>query len=153
MNHAEREAHHMATMHRLRSMKIEDRKTKGIDHERTTVRVAALLALEVRSYLATEKGCEALERLLEMTESRDSGQIQSVANFLGAMWGASLLDPIILRGLDSEVGDDCIAVLDAVRWGRLSVSAMVEQANVRVPRTLRAWKLLGPEMGTGTNAP
>lgn len=153
MGQAEREAHHLATMNRLRSMKIEDRKSKGIDHERTTIRAAELLALEVRSYLATERGCEALERLLEMTECRDSGQIQSVAKFLGAMWGVSLLDPISLRDLDPEIGDDCIAVLDAVRWGRLSVSAMVDQGNVRMPRTLRAWKLLEHETGTGTSAP
>lgn len=74
---------------------------------------------------------------------QDSGQISSVAKFLAAVWGVSLLDYSSLRSLDQSIGDDCIAVLDAVRWGRISVGAMADDADLRMPKMLRAWQLFG----------
>lgn len=143
MKKAARDEQHWREINRMCSQKFKA--SDPIDRDRLILENSKLMVLEIRAYQDTETGCEAFERLLALTESGDPDQTQSIAKFLAVIWGASLLDPSALSDLDPKIGDDCIAVLNALRWGRLRVSTMVADANVRVPRTLRAWHVLEPE--------
>ena len=153
MQKAAREEQHWKVIHRMSSRKFNASDMTIIERDRLILENANFMVLETRAHQDTEAGCEAFERLLTLTESGDTDQTQSVAKFLAAIWGASLLDPSGLSDLDPNIADDCIAVLNALRWGRLCVSTMVDDANVRVPRTLRAWHMLESEASKAAGFP
>lgn len=99
-----------------------------------------------RATAATAKGVPALERLLVLAETRDSGQIQRIASFLGAVWnGKRHFDFYDLRALDADISDDMLAVLDALRWGKLAVGDMVPHGDRRIEAVLTSWGMYGPE--------
>lgn len=100
-----------------------------------------LARLEVAGFAATENGIAAFERLLHLAETRSSGQIRYIAEFLAAAWGVTHLHLDTLKGLDEEIGADMIAVLNSVRWHRVGVYAMAVDARKRVPAVLKAWGL------------
>lgn len=100
---------------------------------------------EQRATASTLAGGQALERLLRLAESRDSGQILRVALFLGAVWnGARHFDLYDLRALDVEISDDMLAVLDALRWAKVSIDDLAPSAEARIEAVLKAWGLIGP---------
>jgi hypothetical protein len=49
-----------------------------------------------------------------------------------------------LRALDVEISDDMLAVLDALRWAKLSVGEMVPNGDSRIEAVLTAWAMFGP---------
>jgi hypothetical protein len=99
-----------------------------------------------RATEATTKGVTALGRLLTLAETRQSGQIEHIASFLGAVWnGKRHFDLYELRALDVAISDDMLAVLDALRWAKLSVGDMVPSGDLRIEAVLTAWGMFGPE--------
>jgi hypothetical protein len=62
---------------------------------------------------ARKAGEPALMRLVELCETRDSGQVQRVARLLAGLYNgyAYPLDLTDLRGLDSDILEDCLAVM------------------------------------------
>ena len=108
--------------------------------------LASLQDYAGRATAATAKGVTALERLLSLAETRQSGQIEHIASFLGAVWnGKRHFDLYDLRALDVEISDDMLAVLDALRWAKLSVGDMVPNGDQRIEAVLTAWGMFGPE--------
>jgi len=103
-------------------------------------------ANENRADIATAAGAQALARLLTLAETRDSGQIRRVALFIGACWnGARHFDLFELRGLDAEISDDMLAVLDALRWARVAVEDLVPDGDKRIQKVLIAWGMYGED--------
>lgn len=99
-----------------------------------------------RALAATRKGAVAFNRLLEMAEQRDSGQIHRIALFIGGCWnGRRHFDLFDLRGLDEAIGDDMLAVLDALRWGYADIGRMIEGGDARIEAMLARWGMYGGE--------
>jgi hypothetical protein len=98
---------------------------------------------EERASAASEPGLDALNRLLVLAENRSSGQIETIAQFLGAIWnGRRHFDLYDLRRLDVEISDDMLVMLDMLRWGRVSIDAV---AGRRIENVLKAWDMYGPD--------
>lgn len=147
MTKDERQHEHELILKEISQIKLLDSFTKEVDHESTTKLRAKLMDTELKGYLAREKGYESFERLIHMAETRNSGQIERVAKFIGACWDDHGFCPCDLRSLDQQIGDDMLAVLDAIRYGRIAVYEMADNATSRVPALLRLWGLM-PEIGT-----
>lgn len=97
-------------------------------------------AAEVKNYNATHNGVQAFERLLNYAETRNSGQIQRIAQFLAGVWGVDQgLKLECLVSLDQSIGDDMLAVLNAIRTNALSIRDMSVDGSKRVPAALRLW--------------
>lgn len=101
---------------------------------------------ESRASAATGKGAHALERLLSLAETRQSGQIERIASFLGGIWnGKRHFDLYDLRALDVEISDDMLAVLDALRWAKVGIGDLVPNGDRRIEAALTRWGMYGPE--------
>ena len=100
----------------------------------------------VRSGEATRKGAQAVARLLQLAETRDSGQIPRVARFLAATYNgqAFQLDPFELRAVDIPISDDMLCCLDALRWGRADLYTLVPDGDARVRAVIDRWGLRWP---------
>ena len=99
-----------------------------------------------RSGEATRKGAQAFARLLQLAETRDSGQIPRVARFLAATYNgqAFQLDPFELRAVDIAISDDMLRCLDALRWGRADLYTLVPDGDARVRAVIDRWGLRWP---------
>ena len=100
-----------------------------------------------RSGEATRKGAQAFARLLQLAETRDSGQIPRVARFLAATYNgqAFQLDPFELRAVDIAISDDMLCCLDALRWGRADLHTLVPDGDRRLQAVIARWGLRWPE--------
>jgi len=100
----------------------------------------------VRSGEATRKGAQAFARLLQLTETRDSGQIPRVVRFVAATYNgqAFQLDPFELRAVDIAISDDMLCCLDALRWGRADLYTLVPDGDARVRAVIDRWGLRWP---------
>jgi hypothetical protein len=99
---------------------------------------------ESRGKTATTKGALALQRLLNLAETRNSGQIHSIAQFIGACWnGRRHFNFFDLRILDTAISDDMLAVLDALRWAQADIENMVPDGHARVEAVLALWGMFG----------
>ena len=103
--------------------------------------------IELRQAEATAKGGHAMERLLQLAETRDSGQVRRIALFLAATYDGEAfpLDPFELRAVDEAIGDDMLACLDALRWGRVELHRLVPDGERRVKSVIEQWGLKWPE--------
>jgi hypothetical protein len=99
-----------------------------------------------RSGEATRKGAQAFARLLQLAETRDSGQVPRVARFLAATYKgqAFQLDPFELRAVDIAISDDMLCCLDALRWGRADLYTLVPDGDARVRAVIDRWGLRWP---------
>lgn len=90
---------------------------------------------------ATDRGAQAFERLLRLAETRDSGQVRRVARFIAAVYNGQAFpwDLFELRAVDVAIGDDMLACLDALRWGRADLQTLVPQGDHRVQQLLAQW--------------
>jgi hypothetical protein len=143
MNSGEREQRHQASLARINRVQLVvgrgDR--MRVDHEGTLLERARMLAEEMRSHEATEQGLAAFSRLLRRVEERDARHTRDILTFVAAVWSNRPLPLHTLRGLDPEVGDDMVAVLDAFRYARLDLVEAVEGGPRRVARLLNEHKL------------
>lgn len=111
-----------------------------------TVLAAAARTHEARSARATAAAAQAFARLLALAEAHDSGQARRVARFLAAVFDGEVftLDPFDLRAVDVAIGDDMLACLDALRWGRADLHRLVPCGEARLLAVLQRWGLAWP---------
>ena len=101
---------------------------------------------EARAQAAQARAAQAYARLLELAETRDSGQIKRIAGFLASTYNGQAFawDPFELRGLDVEIGDDMLACLDALRWAKADLHLLVPLGEKRVLAVIELWGLQWP---------
>ena len=104
-------------------------------------------AFAIRSNDATHKGAQAFARLLQLAETRDSGQIPRIARFLAATYNgqAFQLDLFELRAVDIAISNDMLCCLDALRWGRADRHTLIPDGDARVRAVLERRRLRWPE--------
>lgn len=97
-----------------------------------------------RARAVHHRGVEALKRLLHLAETRDSGQIQRIALFIGACWnGRRHFDFFDFRSLDEDIGTDMLTVLDAHRYGLADIENMFPGARDQIIGVLKRWGMYG----------
>lgn len=103
--------------------------------------------LELRKREATAKGAHAFQRLLQLAETRDSGQVRRVARFIAATYNGEAfpLDLFELRAVDEAIGDDMLLCIDALRWGQADLHRLVPAGERRVREVIELWGLKWPE--------
>ena len=103
--------------------------------------------LRLRSSEATAKGGQAYARLLAMAETRNSGQIRRIAQFIASTYNgdAFRFDLFELRGLDVEVSDDMLLCLDALRWANADLYRLIPDGDQRVKAVIELWGRKWPE--------
>jgi len=96
---------------------------------------------------ATAKGGQAYARLVNLAETRDSGQIRSVVRFIASTYNGQAFpfDLFELRGLDEAIGDDMLLCLDALRWGRIDLYRLIPDGDERVKAVIAQWGLKWPD--------
>ena len=101
----------------------------------------------IRTRDAQAKAAQAYARLLALAEERDSGQIRRIAQFVASTYngGAFPFDLFDLRAVDVAIGDDMLACLDALRWGKADLYKLVPDGERRVQAVITAWGLKWPE--------
>lgn len=88
----------------------------------------------------------ALDRLLTLAETQESGQIKTVALFIGACWnGRRHFDFFDFRCLDWEIREDMFAVLLAHASGCSDIENMLPHAQQRIVQVLDRWGMYGAE--------
>jgi hypothetical protein len=99
--------------------------------------------LRLRKSAATARGGQAFLRLLQLAETHNSGQVARIARFLAATFDGSTFkfDLFDLRTVDEAIGDDMLACLDALRWGRADLHTLVPDGRQRVLAVIDAWGL------------
>jgi hypothetical protein len=138
MDRKQRERRHQANLDHIDRVQVlagRGDRTR-VDHEGTLFERARLLEDEIRSHRATELGLAAFDRLLRVAEERSSPHVGDVMRFLSAVWNAKPLPLLTLRGLEPQIGDDMVAVLDAFRYARLDLAADVQGGARRVVRVM-----------------
>ena len=87
----------------------------------------------LRKCEATAKGGHAFQRLLQLTEARDSGQVRRVALFIAATYyGVAFpFDLFELRAVDEAISDDMLLCIDALRWGQSDLHSLVPDGDRR----------------------
>ena len=103
--------------------------------------------LRHRSSTATAQGGQAYGRLVHLPETRDSGQIRRIAQFIASTYNGQAFpfDLFELRGLDEAIGDDVLLCLDALRWGQTDLHSLVPDGDRRVRAVIDLWGLKWPE--------
>jgi hypothetical protein len=138
MNQAERERRHLANLDRVNQVQlvVGTGDKARIDHEGTLYERARLMAEELRSHDATERALAAFDRLLRVAEEAQDCGARQVGDFIAAVWEDQPLRPSALRAVGGELGDDMLAVLDGLRYGRLALAQHVTGGPRRVTRLL-----------------
>ena len=95
-----------------------------------------------RAAAAHAKAIPAFERLLVLTETRMSGQIDYVAQFIAATHnGRFHFDLFNLRVLDESICDDMLACLDCLAWATSDLYRLVPGGQARVEAVITKWNL------------
>lgn len=86
---------------------------------------------------------QALARLLDLAEHRNSGQIRRVALFLAGTYNGEdfPFDLFELRTVDVAISHDMLVCLDALRWGKADLYKLVPDGERRVRAVIDAWGL------------
>ena len=100
-----------------------------------------------RSGEATRKGAQAFARLLQLAETRDSGQVRRVSLFIAATYNGEAFpfDLFELRAVDEAISDDMLLCIDALRWGQADLFGLVPDGDRRVRAVIEQWGLKWPE--------
>ncbi|MDM0029092.1 DUF7673 family protein [Variovorax saccharolyticus] len=106
-----------------------------------------------RAAAAQGAAAQALGRLVAIAERRQTdqlGQIVHVAQFLASTFDghAFPFDLFELRAVDVATGDDMLACLDALRWGRADLHRLIPAGERRIRAVIDAWGLTWPEGNT-----
>lgn len=99
-----------------------------------------------RSSAAQSKAAQAIARLMHLAETRDSGQVPRIAQFLASTYNGTAFpwDPFDLRRLDVEISDDMLTCLEALRWGKADLYKLVPDGEKRVEAIIALWGLKWP---------
>jgi hypothetical protein len=140
MTHNDRERQHRARLAQIECVQVVagtgDR--ARVNHERTLIERARMLAEEIGSHATTERGLDALDRLLHAVEDGPSVYKRDIGAFIEAVWNNKPLALTALRGVDKRTADDMIEVLDAWRFARVNLAENVRGGPRRVAGALRA---------------
>lgn len=138
MNPAERAQSHEASLRRIETVRLVSGRgdRSRIDHEGTLMERARLTMEELEAYRATERGLEALDRLLRIAEESHPGRATEIFGLLAAVRDHQPISLDLLRGPPPAVAEDMLAVIDAYRWARLPLVEQVEGGPRRVARVL-----------------
>lgn len=103
--------------------------------------------IRLRKGEATAKGGHAYQRLLQLAETRDSGQVHRIALFIAATYNGEAFpfDLFELRAVDEEISDDMLLCIDALRWGQADLYRLVPDGDRRVKAVIDKWGLKWPE--------
>ena len=95
---------------------------------------------------ATAKGGHAFQRLLQLAETRDSGQVRRVALYIAATYNGESFpfDLFELRAVDEAISDDMLLCIDALRWGQTDLHSLVPDGDRR-----RIWGGKGGDRAVG----
>lgn len=117
---------------------MSDDEGKGIDDR--------MLEYAARSSVAQSKAAQAFARLMHLAETRDSGQVPRIAQFLASTYNGTAFpwDAFDLRRLDVEISDDMLTCLDALRWGKADLYKLVPDGDKRVEAIIELWGLKWP---------
>ena len=104
-------------------------------------------SMRLRSGAATAKGGQAYARLLTLAETRNSGQIPRITKFIASTYNGDAFpfDLFELRALDTQISDDMLLCIDALRWGRADLYSLVPDGDKRVKAVIELWGLKWPE--------
>jgi hypothetical protein len=104
---------------------------------------AELAHCDARSSEATQAGAQAFARLLQLAETRDSGQIPRIARFLAASYNGQAFpfDLFELRAVDIAISNDMLCCLDALRWGGADLHTLIPEGDARVRAVIERWGL------------
>ena len=140
MTQTERERQHRVRMTQIDAVQVIAGRGEHakVNHERTLIERARLLAEEIASHRATERGLEALDRLLHAAHELESPCKREIGQFIESVWNNKPMSLMVLRGIDKRVADDMLDVLDAWRWARVNLAEHVKGGPRRVAVTLRA---------------
>lgn len=107
---------------------------------------ARLLDYEARGIAAQARAAQAYARLLLLAETRDSGQIRRIVQFLASTYNSTAFpwDPFDLRSVDVAISDDMLACLDALRWGKADLHGLVPKGQKRMAAVIDLWGLKWP---------
>ncbi len=96
---------------------------------------------------ATAKGGQAFLRLLQLAETRDSGQAHRIGLFIAATYNGEAFpfDLFELRAVDEAISDDMLRCIDALRWGQFDLHSLVPDGDRRVRAVIGKWGLKWPE--------
>lgn len=96
---------------------------------------------------AQAAAAQAYARLLELAETRDSGQIRRVAQFIASTYdGATFpFDLFELRTLDIDISDDMLVCIDALRWAKADLHKLVPDGARRVEAVCANWGFVWPD--------
>ena len=96
---------------------------------------------------ATAKGSHAFQRLLQLAETRDSGQVRRVALIIAATYNGEAFpfNLFELRAVDEAISDDMLLCIDALRWGQSDLHSLVSDDDRRVRAVIEQWGLKWPE--------
>ena len=96
---------------------------------------------------ATAKGGHAFQRLLQLAETRDSGQVHRIALFIAATYNGAAFpfDLYELRAVDEAISDDMLLCIDALRWGQSDLHSLVPDGDRRVRAMIEQWGLKWPD--------
>lgn len=140
MTRNDRDRHHRAQIAQIEAVQVVagtgDR--ARVNHERTLLERARLLGEEYAAHTATERGLEALARLLQATEERGSRDRRHIAPFVEAIWNNKPLPLAALRSVDKRTADDMLDVLDAWRYARVNLVENVAGGPRRLAQAIKA---------------
>lgn len=94
-----------------------------------------------RARASTGSGAAAFSRLLHLAETRDSGQVRRVAQFIAGTYNGQSypFDLYELRAVDVAIGDDMLQCLDALRWARADLHTLIPDGDARVRAVIELW--------------
>ena len=116
---------------------------KGLTDSESRAFDERLLSYDQRAAVAQGKAAQAFGRLLNLAETRDSGQARSIAHFVAATYNGAAFkfDLFDMRMLDVQISDDMLAALDALRWGKTDLFRLVPEGEKRVLAVIAFWGL------------
>lgn len=119
---------------------------KRMSDEESRALDARFLDYEARGIAAQARAAQAYARLLLLAETRDSGQIRRIVQFLASTFNSTAFpwDPFDLRSLDVAISDDILACLDALRWGKADLYGLIPDGEKRVEAVIDLWGLKWP---------
>ena len=109
-----------------------------IYHDRTLIERARLMADEYGSHASTERGLEALDRLVRAGEEGELPHRRESGQFFEAVCNNKPMALAILRAVDRRTADDMLDGLDAWRWARVNLAEGVKGGPRRIATALRA---------------
>jgi hypothetical protein len=100
----------------------------------------------MRNREPTAKGGHAVQRRLQLAETRDTGQVHRIALLITATGNgeAFTFDLFALRAVDEVIDDDMLRCIDALRWGKTDLHALVPDGDQRIRVVIEKWGLQWP---------